>query len=113
MQPKRKKRRSCIYGRGSGRPNQGILRERLKGQPPEHLEGAVVVGVGPTVVDEHGGEEGHDVEDDEDGDNPGIFSDAVPRAGPEEGDPLILESRSSRSCSLDELGGEWPCCRWS
>lgn len=99
-EPKRKELRSFIYWRGSGRPEEGILRQRLKRQPPEHFERAVLVGVRPAVVDEHGGEEGDDVEDHEDGDDPGVLSTTAPRAGPEEWDPPVLE----RSSGVGEIG---------
>lgn len=82
-----------IYARGSGRTEKGVLGKRLKGEPSEGFEGAVAMGVAPTVVDEHGDKESDEGYDQKDRDDPRVASLATPVAGFEEGedDPLFLE----------------------
>lgn len=74
--------------RRSRRSKQGILGEVLEGEPPNHLEGAIAVGVGRAIVDEHGGDEREDMEDNEDGDEPSVGS-TPPRVRAEKGELLL------------------------
>ncbi|KAL6982550.1 hypothetical protein U1Q18_041000 [Sarracenia purpurea var. burkii] len=60
--------------RGSRRTEQGILRKELKREPFEGFQSAIAMGVLPAFVDDHGGHKRHQVEDDEEGDDPSILS---------------------------------------
>ena len=63
------------------------------------------MGIVPAVIDKHGGEEGNDVKDHEDGDDPCVAAAAALRAGTEEAElDSVLELKSS---SVSTIGCEW------
>lgn len=59
----------------------------LKRKPPQTLEGTIAMGVAGAIVDDHGGEEGHDLEKHKDGNQPCVAAESV-RTRLEEGNFL-------------------------